>query len=127
MISEFSLYWILKLDDICNTLRIFSLTAFAISVITGVEWGMQTAECNRKAAHKARNICKKSLLVSVILFSVSTLVPTTKQMAAVKVIPVIANSDIAHEMSEDDKDVYRLGIQAIKDYLTGDIQENQSK
>lgn len=127
MISEFSLYWILKLDDICRALFALSLTAFAISMITGFIWGVQTTEGEYAAARTARNICKKSLLISVILFSVYTFIPTTKQIAAIKVIPAITNSDIASELSEDAKSVYRLGVQAIKDYLTTDKQENQSK
>lgn len=51
-----------------------------------------------------------------------SLLPTTKQMAMIKVIPMIANSKAIETMSNDAKEIYTLGIKAIKEQLTGKEQ-----
>jgi hypothetical protein len=46
-------------------------------------------------------------------------------MAAIKVIPAIANSEIVGELSADAKELYRMGINAIKEQLTGNNKEGE--
>lgn len=120
MITESSIYWILKLDDINSFLiavtvfagfmAIASMLCFAIDI--SIE-GSDTY-FGQMARKTARRFTVLALLVGVAL----CFTPTTKQMAMIKVIPAIANSEIVGEMSADAKEIYRMGINAIKEALS---------
>ena len=58
-----------------------------------------------------------------LCYLAKTFIPSTKQMAAIKVLPAIARSEIASEMSADAKELYRMGFSAIKETLTGKKEE----
>lgn len=124
MITESSIYWILKLSDIRIMLFVFVGFIGAFAVGSGVGWGV-----NADLYEETADACKKAFFRSVALVFLlaipATLLPTTKQMAMIKVIPAIANSEIVGEMSADAKELYRMGINAIKEQLR-DKQE-QSK
>ena len=118
MITESSVYWILKLSDIRTMLFIFVGFAGVFAAIMGIGWCMcvdlyeETADAYKKA------FCRSAALAFLLAIP-ATLLPTTKQMAMIKVIPAIANSEIVGEMSGDAKELYRMGINAIKEQLSG--------
>ena len=116
MITESSIYWILKLSDIRTMLFIFMSFAGVFAAIMGIGWSIyvdvydETADACKKAFYR-------SVALAFLLAIPATLLPTTKQMAMIKVIPAIANSEIVGEMSADAKELYRMGINAIKEQL----------
>ena len=65
-----------------------------------------------------RDFAANRLLYLLLAFFSLTFIPSTKQMAMIKVIPAIANSEIAGEMSKDAKELYKMGVDAIKEQLT---------
>lgn len=119
MITESTIYWILKLDDICILLSAICFVAAAFSFVTLIAWGINASEDNENCAETAKKLCGKSIVVALICATIFTFVPRTKQMAMIKVIPTIANSEIVGEMSADAKELYKMGIKAIKEQLTG--------
>lgn len=124
MITASEIYWILKLDDIQNFF-IF-LTAFCgiFALITTILYLVNLLDSyfDKRVAYAVKPwwiLCLLCLFMSVTALC---LTPTTKQMAMIKVIPMIANSEAIETMSNDAKEIYTLGIKAIKEQLTGKEQ-----
>jgi hypothetical protein len=131
MITASEIYWILKLDAIQNVFLAFSMLTGVFGIVMAIAWGVMNSspddcfDSEKKAAS-----CRKRFFITVPIFAllaaVTALTPSTKQMAAIKIIPAIANSEIVGELSADAKELYRMGINAIKEQLTGNNKE-QSK
>lgn len=130
MITERSVYWILKLDDIrdlCSfgvgffSLGSLFLVFIVFCIIQLEQMSEKTAERVLKGA--AWYAAVTVLAVCPLCHLARTFVPSTKQMAAIKVLPAIARSEIASEMSTDAKELYRMGFSAIKETLTGKKEE----
>lgn len=118
MITENTIYWILKLDDIID-LCIGLLIPLALMSLVGlVVYVIGSDEIDKVTLSKLRSFLRISIPVSILLAFTVTFLPTTKQMAMIKVIPAITNSEIAGEMSADAKELYKMGIKAIKEQLT---------
>jgi hypothetical protein len=124
-ITESQIYWILKLDTIVMMfVFLFIVTAIA-SVIFCIAWvgGKSSISYPDEDDIAKVNFLKKCFLVSICVFVISaicaTFIPTTKQIAMIKVVPVIANSEIIGNMSKDGKEIYQLGVDAIKKKLSG--------
>lgn len=127
MITASEIYWILKLDDIRTML--YHLVAFGgvIFVTIGIAWCINRDSYDWKPENAL--FYKKNLLrifgIGILIAAIATIAPSTKQMAAIKVIPAIANSEIVGELSADAKEIYRMGINAIKEQLTGNNKEGE--
>lgn len=117
MITESMVYWVLKLDDICKALVIVGVCSATVALGTLIAWGVNAAVDNVKLARSAKKICRKSTVVALACLTILTFIPKTKQMAMIKVIPAIANSEIAGEISKDAKELYKMGVDAIKEQL----------
>lgn len=105
-ITEWQVYWITRCDGLKVTLIgigiayaiIIALSAF-IKIIALYE------TCSTEERGQAALDLKKSLrkymfysITLVFLFLTAALIPTTKQMCAIKVIPVIANNGQVQEL-----------------------------
>lgn len=127
MITASEIYWILKLDDIQGVLIFLTVLVGIYCLAMLVIWGVTRGiDYDEKKEEKIVTFCAKQLFITVPVFAVllliGTLIPSTKQMAAIKVIPAIANSEIVGEMPRDAKELYRMGVNAIKEQLTGKEQ-----
>ena len=118
MITESMVYWILTLDRICHFLCAITVCSGVFAIVMLLSCLVNFSERNYDAYRTARRFCCKSVIVSIACFFSLTFIPTTKQMAMIKVIPAIANSEIAGEMSKDAKELYKMGVDAIKEQLT---------
>jgi cytochrome bd-type quinol oxidase subunit 2 len=127
MITESSIYWILKLDDIQNIFIFLMVVFIMFSILTTSLYLINALDSSfdKRLADAVKPwwiLCMVCTFISVITFC---LIPSTKQMAMIKVIPTIANSEIVGEMSTDAKELYRMGINAIKEQLTGNKKEEE--
>lgn len=118
MITENTIYWILKLDDIANLLLGMTIIAAVFSIGALLVWGVCADTSNREGGKTAKMLCGKAGIIAFICAVAFTFLPNTKQMAMIKVVPMIANSEIVHDMSADAKELYKMGIKAIKEQLT---------
>lgn len=124
MITESSIYWILKLDEIRGLFVVGSTAVGVFACLSLFAWGthaMETIDRQESSAggKAARKYFFRSAIIATLLSISASFIPSTKQMAMVKVIPMIANSEIVGEMSADAKEIYKLGINAIKEQLSG--------
>lgn len=117
MITESSIYWILTLDNIITLFGVFT-GVFAVFFLGSVIAGAVAAEM-RDDTSLAKKLAIASFTACMIFAVALTFIPSTKQMAMIKVIPAIANSEIVGEMSADAKEIYKMGINAIKESLGG--------
>lgn len=121
MITESELYWILKLDDIRSLLTGCTIVLSIISIMLTIMTIVQTYDVEPlfdDSDWRRSIFARLAIYITLIVFSISlVLVPSTKQMAAIKAIPVIVNSDIAKDVSSDTKELYKLGVSALKEKL----------
>lgn len=129
MITTSEIYWILKLDAIQNVFLTFSFLTGLFGLAMAIFWGVHSSMDEYFDNEKKAAACKKRFFITVPIFAllviVTAMIPSTKQMAAIKVIPAIANSEIVGELSADAKELYRMGINAIKEQLTGNNKEGE--
>jgi hypothetical protein len=126
MITESTMYWVTRLDSIKDMLdtmviasgiltaagTIFAVTASAISCADPTEESKQTAKVLRR--------CNACITLAFAVFgSAAALTPTSKEFAVIKVVPMIANSEALETVSKDGKEIYSMGIEALKNWIKG--------
>lgn len=114
MITESTIYWILKLDELRGVCVFVCVLIGLAGVGSFIGWVVNTTEREFESANWFRSIFFKMSFLFGFCVIVGTLIPSTKQMAMIKVVPMIANSEIVGEMSTDAKEIYKMGIDAIK-------------
>jgi hypothetical protein len=121
MITESSIYWILKLDDIRDTAIIFAILSAIIFIMSCCAFAALCIEGDEDDTPRKKGAFRfaaMSLVWLILNVAVITFTPSTKQMTMIKVLPAIANSEVVGEMSADAKEIYKMGIQAIKAQIT---------
>lgn len=135
-ISPFELYMILKLDDISNSLSVLGIPLFIFSIFSAIAfiiWSIANiAEGDDENIQAIGRLIKKiffmtfrSLLVVVFLQAV---IPTTRQMAAILVIPAIVNSEFMQkDLPADLREIYTLAKEGMFKALTDEKGEGEEK
>jgi len=126
-ISHSLIYWISRLDPIIS-LAVFFGVVSGIVVFFATLFGM--LECSgfyKDDPRTPKTI--KTIKLALAAFAVSNVIavftPTTKQMAAIIVIPAIANSKELSTLSGDAGDIYRMGVDSIKEWLSEKNQKGE--
>lgn len=130
MITETSLYWVLKLDSIRNLFEgiaciftIFSVVVAIPLIVCAVLYHVSGDYDNEEDSGERRALMKGGLVELVLVCIASSsaichaLIPSTKEYAMIKVIPMVANSTEFKELKGDAKELYKLGIEATKSRL----------
>lgn len=118
MITPMQMYWLLKLDDIIGiSLAIFVLTLLGFVIcFTGTVMckGNEYYEDEYKKFKTGRNI----LFWFVLFFgSIVMFVPSTKQMAAIYVVPAIVNNERVQNIGNKTLDVSEDLLKLTEQYL----------
>ena len=116
MITENTVYWIVKLDDIRGILAVFTFCFFVAAGIFFVA-SLNIEDSTKEKMEASRKKLIPTVIFATLLAVAAALTPSTKEMAMIKVIPTLAKSDIVSEMSTDAKEIYKMGINAIKKSL----------
>lgn len=110
--STWELYFLLKLDDIQN---FFEAITVVSGIITGVTIIVLTMENKWKTRWKFLPII---LLTITLSFSIlETLIPSTKQMAAIIVVPAIVNNEKIQELPNEIMELLGMSIDKAKEIL----------
>lgn len=137
MVTEFDIYIMTRCDYLSNFFliaMIFSALCFVLLSIIGFTFSSiyRFEEYNDKICKKQEEMIEKFLsritktrnlsFVLLILFSIGIVVtPTTKEMAFIKVVPMIANSDfVSKELPNEVREIYVMA----KDYLKKTMENN---
>lgn len=130
-ISSFELYMILKLDDIHNALSILVIPLWAFCILSAIGFILWFAASipardnndDIQTIQTIGHVIKKTVLVSFgVLFVVmllQTIIPTTRQMASILVVPAIVNSNfVQKELPSDLKEIYTLAKEGMTKALS---------
>jgi hypothetical protein len=113
--SSWELYWILRLSALQFFFKITMIFAIVACIFFGVfifsEW-----EYGGKLVNVYTRRLNKSILIVALSFLGMVLVPTTKEMFALKFIPAIINN-------EDVQEIPKLGIKYVTEWLEEQIKE----
>ena len=119
-ITPATLYWITRLDSI-GGLMCFVLFACAVGAgITALQWGTEEPIGEEQEPYK--KWFKREAIAAVIVALVLTLVPSSKEMAMIYVVPSIAESQA---VKQDIPELYDLSVGALKDWLKSNKKEGE--
>lgn len=117
MITEEMLYWIFRLDTIRGLCTVVLLVGGLVTTLITVHLIIDKNYIDfSDYFYKRLLIFVKSMYV-IIGIAILTLIflPSTKEMAAIKLIPVIYNSDfVQKELPKEGKEFYDLAKVAVK-------------
>lgn len=117
-LTSFDLYWITRLDAIrpaCTGI-LFCGILVGVGSFLGLIGGSIEG-----VAESWMKTCKWGVCVGIALIIVGAsgkvFVPSTKEAAFIWGVPAILNSEAAQVVSEDTKEIYKLGVEYLKDML----------
>jgi len=112
--TESTLYWITRLDGINGFLVGFGSTLAVVSAIyllvAFLNASFDETELNAKVAIVG-------LLIALPSFILAVFVPTTKEMAMIKILPHIAQSKSMESISKEMPNLTNMAIDKLKDVL----------
>ena len=119
MISGWTIYWITRLDsivDLMNKISVFlmiSLGILFVLVLLLASIGMSEAS---KDALKSSQCLFKHLIITLLIvcpvFIIRTFIPSSKDVAAIVIIPLIINNEKIQQIPNE---VMDLGLEWLKD------------
>lgn len=117
------IYWITRLDGFVETCTLLAAATFVAAILAGAFFFSLVMDEEDKT--NTQYICIKRLFISlvascVIFWTSAGFIPSTKEMAAIKVIPKIANSERIQNISNELCD---LAVDWLKDLKKGNTHE----
>lgn len=115
MIDESSMYWLTRMDYVCQLLRGFGIAGIVAGVISLIPFFATLGdEAHASVSKVVRWLCPTLLLIGMLGLVGRALTPTTRELAVIKVVPAIVNNeDLKRECSE----LYTLTKSWLKDTL----------
>ena len=130
MITESYMYWILKLDDIrdfafaLGVITSFTAVAFLLFFLASTISKEEFCTDYKHVSRLCGWLGLATTILTLFLHLSHVLLPNTKQMAMIKVIPAIANSEEVEMVSKDAKELYKLGVEAVRTRLINECKGN---
>lgn len=113
--TPMQMYWLLKLDDICGfSILVLTVALLVFFFCTIGKLAFCDELCNTKRITKTRNI---ALCVALFFGSIVTFVPSTKQMAAIYVVPAIVNNERVQNIGSKTLDISEDLLKLTEQYL----------
>lgn len=120
--SMMLMYWLVKFDDI----RVVSLTVAVVFLIAaGMGWAVLTDEVVEKSVEKSKELLRLTkIFVAGFLMGIATwtFLPSTKQMAAIVLVPAVLNNkdvqEIGAKTADLGKDLLALTQAYVKEHLS---------
>lgn len=122
-ITSWELYWIFQLDqirDVFVVICFFSALLFAVLCVILLFTSDFNTDNDMRRNLKKTFVCTSIVLTFSMLLVVFT--PTTRQLMAIKVMPVFMNTESAQkELTPESAELYGL----VKQYLKANINNNE--
>lgn len=103
MVTLTQMYWLTRLDSICNTLGtifICLLVAIAALAVAGAIPRDSLCDESHMQGKRLHALLPRFAVAALAVAVVGAFIPTTKEMAAILVIPRIANSETVQQLGE---------------------------
>lgn len=129
MIDESTMYWITRLDKISLVLHVLAVLSGVvggvIAIIACVSYSMAAtdSDCVPTAKTSRMVLCVIAPMFFICLFGWA-FVPTTKEYAAIKLIPAIMNNQ---EVRAEAKDAYELMKDWLKDKVEAELPSEKER
>ena len=129
MITTAQMYWLTRLDSVHSLLSgILVVTCIALGILSVIATFVSDTEEDRRKAAFARRIWLSAALISLTAGIIQVFTPTTKEMAAIIVVPKIANSQLVTEkIPQELSELYTLAKQYMVATLTEKVAEKEKK
>lgn len=130
-ITESTIYWVTRLDKFHVTAGLLLGISFMVLLICIVVCCVDKNQLDEIYSKEYRERIKREMKIAIkiacyaVFFiamcaSVLVFVPTSKEMALIKVIPAISNSKfVSDELPKGVKEIYELAKDAIKNRIEG--------
>jgi hypothetical protein len=116
--NGWQVYWLLQLDSINVAMTLICIGLLICSGICLITWTFnQGSWDNKELGQRAKKSILKFGIPGAIFYIITALIPSTKTMAAVYVVPKIIHGDTIEQMSKDSADIYKLGVNRLKELL----------
>jgi len=135
MITESQMYWLTRMDSLRDLLRMVGALSAVVGIVATVF--LIVAYISTLDGDKFSITLMKSRLFRWLGPVVSTfalvigltyaLVPSTKAYAAIKVIPLLLNSESTATVQKDAGALYNLAVEWAKEQLKADVGQTKQK
>lgn len=116
--SHWTIYFILKLDALCNFFHFTAFISGGIALAAGMGWFIWAMEsCEAPSAVK---IIKRALPACILLSFLYAITPTTKQAAAIYLIPKVVNNESVQNISNNT-------LKLLEEYTSDLLREMKDK
>ena len=112
-ITSTMLYLISRLDNIQIMSVLFIITGIIMGTIGCIVY-TDNYSGNQAFGKKVFTI---SIIIVIINSLISVLIPTTKEMATIIILPRIVNSDSIEQIQKDSGELYGLALEKLKEML----------
>lgn len=135
-ISPFELYMILKLDDIRDLFTILAIPLWPFCILSAIGFIIwlivSIPERDNDDVQTLGRVIKKTVLVSFgalfVIVLLQAVIPTTRQMAVILVVPAIVNSEFMQkDLPADLREIYTLAKEGMFKALTDEKGEGEEK
>lgn len=123
MITPWQMYWLLKLDDIKTILIVLSV--ILVGLFGGLIFALLVEGHLCKLEKKEFFILSSGCVLGFLFLFCGIMVPSTKQMATILVLPAIINNEKVQEMGGKTLDIGNDLLDLTKQYLEENIKENK--
>lgn len=125
MITEAELYWMTRLDNIRTFFLICSCLGGIIFICSLPVYVVNLLDDYEDICKTSRKLISTALAVLIILGIGLILTPTTKEMATIKVIPMIVNSDTTLKMKDSLNESTSNLIDLTNSYIKNKLDVNK--
>lgn len=131
-ITESTIYWITRLDKFHVTAGVLLGISFMVLLICIVVCCVYKNQLDEIYSKEYRERIKREMKITIkiacyavfsiaMCASVLVFVPTSREMAMIKVLPAISNSKfMSEELPKDIREVYLMAKDAVKEKLVGE-------
>lgn len=117
MITPMQMYWLLKLDDIGTMFSIIVGASIVVVFISAFLYCFSKDAEDEAMVKVSVHMLILSLICSIVFVISNTLLPTTKQMAAIYVVPAIVNNEKIQQIGGKTLDISNQLLDLTKEYL----------
>lgn len=131
--TEITMYWITRLDGIRSLLGELDFLFGAMAILGGLAWTIAAVirkanehynrdgyvDMDWSAANLVANTARKfaiwGVVISAAFSAAKVFVPTTREMAAIKIVPAIASPEMCEKIKDVSKDLVDAAAEWLKD------------
>lgn len=121
-ITPSMIYWITRLDGIECIAVIGLIICMIVGILLGIAWAMGISDgLNTEDWDILRRIRKCWLWCFIPMGLVALFVPTKREVAAMYIIPAVANNESVQQIVSDVPEIAALGFEWLKESLTSEV------